>query len=95
MFKLRNLKTFSTTANSKNRDSTRRQASLSGLDARAAPFEPAHTCNREAPSIGQDLWRQLKRVQIPVFHGDKRTYQSWKAAFLACIDNAPVKHCRR
>ena len=54
------------------------------------PFEPAHTCNREAPSIGQDLWRQLKRVQIPVFHGDKRTYQSWKAAFLACIDNAPA-----
>ena len=39
-----------------NRDSTRRQASLLGLDARTAPFEPAHTCNREALSIGQDLW---------------------------------------
>ena len=25
-----------------------------------------------------------------MFHGDKRTYQSWKAAFLACIDNAPA-----
>ena len=24
------------------------------------------------PSIGQDLWRQLKRVQIPVFAGNKR-----------------------
>ena len=59
-----------------NRVSTRRQASLSGLYARTAPFEPAHTCNRDAPSIGQDLWRKLKRVQIPVFHGDKRTYQS-------------------
>lgn len=43
-----------------------------------------------APSIGQDLWRQLKRVQIPVFTGDKRQYQSWKAAFLACIDSAPA-----
>lgn len=26
------------------------------------------------PSIGQDLWMQLKRVQIPIFSGDKRTY---------------------
>ena len=25
-----------------------------------------------------------------MFHGDKRTYQSWKAAFLDCIDNAPA-----
>ena len=73
-----------------NMDITRRQISLSGLDPHIAPFEPTHACNREAPSIGQDLWRQLKRVQIPVFHGDKRKYQSWKAAFLACIDNAPA-----
>ena len=41
-------------------------------------------------SIGQDLWSQLKRVQMPVFYGDKRLYQSWKSAFLACIDTAPV-----
>ena len=27
---------------------------------------------------------------MPVFYGDKRLYQSWKAAFLACIDAAPV-----
>ena len=50
------------------------------------PFENAYT----APSIGHDLWRQLKRVQIPVFSGEKRQYQSWKAAFLACIDSAPA-----
>ena len=68
-----------------NMDITRRQTSLSGLDPHIAPFEPTHTCN-----VRQDLWRQLKRVQIPVFHGDKRKYQSWKAAFLACIDNAPA-----
>ena len=43
-----------------------------------------------SPTIGQDLWRQLKRVEIPVFSGDKRVYQSWKAAFLACIDRAPA-----
>ena len=60
----------------------------STMDPKAAPFEP--TASYAALSIGQDLWRQLKRVQIPVFTGDKRTYQSWKAAFVACIDSAPV-----
>ena len=29
-------------------------------------------------------------MQIPVFSGDKRQYQSWKAAFLASIDSAPA-----
>ena len=46
--------------------------------------------NTSVPSIGQYLWRQLKRVQVPVFSGDKRSYQNWKAAFLACIDSAPA-----
>ena len=57
-----------------------------GMNQHAFPFE----ANKAAPSIGQDLWRQLKRVQILVFTGDKRRYQSWKAAFLACIDSAPA-----
>ena len=73
------------------------------MNARAASFEPRDQFHREpsvqaagqtasynSPSIGQDLWRQLKRVQIPVFSGDKRTYNSWKVAFLACIDSAPA-----
>ena len=72
------------------RDNYSKQDNLSVLDANATPFETTNMHNREAPSLGQDLWRQLKRVEIPVFHGDKRTYQSWKAAFLACIDNAPA-----
>ena len=58
------------------------------MSAEAIPFEPTATCN--TPTIGQDLWRQLKRVQIPVFNGEKSKYQSWKAAFLACIDSAPA-----
>ena len=57
-----------------------------GTNPHAFPFE----ANKAAPAIGQDLWRQLKRVQIPVFTGDKRKYQSWKAAFLTCIDSAPA-----
>ena len=40
--------------------------------------------------IGHDLWKQLKRVSIPVFSGEKSTYENWKAAFLACIDKAPA-----
>ena len=42
------------------------------------------------PSIGEDLWRQLKRIQLPVFSGDKRVYRNWKAAFMACVDTAPA-----
>ena len=70
---------------------------ISVMNARALPFEPSDnsygrpsvpTANFESPSIGQDLWLQLKRVKIPVFSGDKRSYHSWKAAFLACIDSA-------
>lgn len=61
-------------------------ANMSGMNSQAVPGHPS----RSSSAIGQDLWKQLKRVQIPVFSGDKRSYQSWKAAFLACIDNAPA-----
>ena len=40
--------------------------------------------------IGLDLWKQLITVTIPVFSGNKKTYQNWKAAFTACVDNAPA-----
>ena len=42
------------------------------------------------PNIGYDMWTQLKPVQIPTFSGSKRSYPSWKSAFMACIDRAPV-----
>ena len=34
--------------------------------------------NKESSTqkIGQDLWRQLKRVSIPVFNEDKRNYEN-------------------
>ena len=51
------------------------QDNESRMNAQALPFEP--TASTSAHSIGQDLWRQLKRVQIPVFSGDQRHYQSW------------------
>ena len=46
--------------------------------------------SRGAYSIGEDLWRQLKRIQFPVFNGEKRSYRNWKAAFMACVDTAPA-----
>ena len=61
------------------------------MNAAATQFEPTATCsNNTPPTIGQDLWRQLKCVQIPVFTGEKKNYQSWKASFPACIDSAPA-----
>ncbi len=41
-------------------------------------------------AIGNDLCRQLKRVSIPVFSGDKGDYENWKATFMACIDEVPA-----
>ena len=36
------------------------------------------------------MWKQLSHVNIPVFSGSKSNYDSWKAAFTACIDKAPA-----
>ena len=33
---------------------------------------------------------QRKRVSIPVFDGDKRLYEGWRTAFMACVDKAPA-----
>ena len=66
------------------------------LSADAPPFHPHHEKNeaikidKKAEKIGQDLWKQLKRVPIPIFYGEKKMYENWKAAFAACIDQAPA-----
>ena len=60
----------------------------SAMNPNAIEFKP--TASFAAPSIGQDLWKQLKRVHIPTFSGDKRNNQSWKVAFLTCKDSAPA-----
>lgn len=41
-------------------------------------------------SIGKDMWKQLQKVRIPVFNGEKQNYESWKAAFMSCVDAAPA-----
>ena len=52
--------------------------------------DDAGHCTTDSSLIGLDLWKQLKRVSIPVFSGDKKSYQSWKAAFTAYVGNAPA-----
>ena len=44
---------------------------------------------KEQELIGRDLWKKL-RILIPIFDGEKSTYESWKAAFTACTDQAPA-----
>jgi len=38
--------------------------------------------------IETDMHQKLKRVTIPVFSGDKCKYESWKAAFNACVNQS-------
>ena len=42
------------------------------------------------PNIGYDMLTQLKPLQITTFSGNKSSYPSWKAAFMACVDRAAV-----
>ena len=44
--------------------------------------------NSDKLPLGQDMWKQLKRVSIPVFNRDKKSYQSWKASSMTCINQA-------
>ena len=44
--------------------------------------------NSDKLALGQDMWKQLKRVSIPVFNRDKKSYQSWKASSMTCINQA-------
>ena len=41
-------------------------------------------------SSGDDILKQLRKVSIPVFDGNKRNFPSWRAAFMACIDKSSV-----
>ena len=44
---------------------------------------------KEHELIGIDLWKQLK-ILISTFDGNKSTYESWKAAFTAYVDQVPA-----
>eukprot|EP00117_Sycon_ciliatum_P016997 scpid5959/ scgid16188/ len=38
-----------------------------------------------------EIFKQLKAIQIPVFGGDKQAYASWKAAFMACVGSSSAR----
>ncbi|XP_065174407.1 uncharacterized protein LOC135804458 [Sycon ciliatum] len=49
----------------------------------------------QPPAVGASAnaagpWMQLQKISIPVFDGDKRRFEGWHAAFMACIDAAPM-----
>ena len=45
---------------------------------------------KEQLIIVRELWKQLRRTSIPIFDGNKSKNGSWKAAFTACIHQAPA-----
>ena len=52
------------------------------------PYQPASFVVPPAPTA--DVFNKMRSVSIPVFDGDKRSYELWKATFLACVDSAPI-----
>ena len=63
-----------------------RAPSPTPFEFNSTPFDSTRTL----VAIGHDMWRQLKRVSIPVFSANKKNYENWKVAFIACIDKAPA-----
>ena len=59
------------------------------IEEKLTPSTVSNTVVSPAPTTGlqNDLTKQLSRVSIPVFNGDKHLYEGWKAAFTACVDN--------
>ena len=44
----------------------------------------------EGSSLKSETHRQLERIRIPVFNGDKLKFQQWFAAFTSCIDKTSM-----
>ena len=37
-----------------------------------------------------DVYRHLKKIQIPTFSGEKQAYNTWRTAFNVCVDQQPI-----
>ena len=44
----------------------------------------------ERSDLKSDTHRQLERIRIPVFNGDKLKFQQWFAAFSSCVDQTSM-----
>lgn len=55
------------------------------IDSGGLKFTEEH---HSKPTFVVDMRSQLKRISIPVFNGDKRAYEGWKAEFMPCAKQA-------
>ena len=54
-------------------------------------LENQRSCeNHQSNEDWEPMWRNLKKISLPTFCGDKRQYENWSAAFYAIIDKAPM-----
>ena len=53
-----------------------------------------HRCHNMTvmSSRAKIVWTNIpqKRVSIPIFDGNKKNYNNWKATFMACVDKTPA-----
>ena len=77
-----------------SRDMNISQQLVKGDNEHLSPFyqQPANSSSsyRKQMDMTFDSTRLLTRVSIPKFKGEKKNYESWKAAFMTCIDSAAV-----
>ena len=59
-----------------------RKESEGNNTSQSGTFESAH--GKDGHVVNAN--KQLERIQIPKFLGDKKEYQSWWAAFSSCVD---------
>ena len=41
-------------------------------------------------TVPSDVYRHLKKIQIPTFSGEKQAYNTWRTAFNVCVDQQPI-----
>ena len=53
--------------------------------------EQNEICENSLPSLSRvdvDATHLLKRVSVPKFSGNKKSYEAWKAVFYSCVDKS-------
>eukprot|EP00117_Sycon_ciliatum_P035161 scpid83758/ scgid26711/ len=63
------------------------QASLPPL---YPPPQSGYSSQVHVQQPSSDITKNLKKVSIPTFSGNKREYDRWKAAFVVCVDKQPL-----
>ena len=56
----------------------------------AKTAQPQARCPANGKAHGDESMKQLERIRIPVFAGNKMNFQRWHAAFTCCVDQTPL-----